>query len=167
VKAKINGVIFIGIEYLINIKINSFLFNKISLSINLYFFTIIVSMRNKIIFSILVFFGIIFAYNYAYPDHRSISDEVLSFTIKADDIHNEFSVDASQAELKYLDQTVLVSGIVTAIGSKSVTISNKIYCQFETLNSDLKVNDSIAVKGRCIGFDDLLEEIKLDQCSIK
>ena len=60
-----------------------------------------------------------------------------------------------------------MSGIVTAIGSKSVTISNKIYCQFETLNSDLKVNDSIAVKGRCIGFDDLLEEIKLDQCSIK
>jgi hypothetical protein len=24
----------------------------------------------------------------------------------------------------------------------------------------------VAIKGRCIGFDDLLEEIKLDQCSI-
>jgi hypothetical protein len=31
----------------------------------------------------------------------------------------------------------------------------------------LKVNDSVTVKGRCIGFDDLLEEIKLDQCTIK
>ena len=124
-------------------------------------------MRNKLIFIVIVFFGIIFAYNYAYPDHRSISDEVVSFSVKADSIHNEFIEDASQAELKYLDQTVLVSGIVTAMDSKSVTISNKIYGQFETLNSDLKVNDSIVIKGRCIGFDDLLEEIKLDQCSIK
>jgi hypothetical protein len=32
--------------------------------------------------------------------------------------------------------------------------------------SKLKVNDTIVVKGRCIGYDDLLEEIKLDQCSI-
>jgi|TARA_B110000046_G_scaffold20079_1_gene19065 hypothetical protein len=124
-------------------------------------------MRNKLIFIIIVFFGIIFAYNYAYPDHRSISEEVVSFTVKADYIHNEFIENTSQAELKYLDQTVLVSGIVTAIDSKSVTINNKVYGQFETLKSDLKVNDSIAIKGRCIGFDDLLEEIKLDQCSIK
>lgn len=124
-------------------------------------------MRNKLIFIIIVFFVIIFAYNYAYPDHRSISEEVVSFTVKADYIHNEFIENTSQAELKYLDQTVLVSGIVTAIDSKSVTINNKVYGQFETLKSDLKVNDSIAIKGRCIGFDDLLEEIKLDQCSIK
>lgn len=32
--------------------------------------------------------------------------------------------------------------------------------------SELKANNPISVKGRCIGYDDLLEEIKLDQCSI-
>jgi hypothetical protein len=52
------------------------------------------------------------------------------------------------------------------VNVENVTINNKIYCQFESLNNDLKVNDSVAIKGRCIGFDDLLEEIKLDQCSI-
>ena len=101
-----------------------------------------------------------------YPDHRSISEETVSYTLDAESLFNEFTEDSQQAELKYLDQTIIVSGVVTSINSKSVTISNKIYGQFETLNSDLKVNDSIAVKGRCIGYDDLLEEIKLDQCSI-
>ena len=123
-------------------------------------------MRNKIIFSIIIVFGIIIAYNYMYPDHRSISEETVSYTLDAESLFNEFTEDSQQAELKYLDQTIIVSGVATSINSKSVTISNKIYGQFETLNSDLKVNDSIAVKGRCIGYDDLLEEIKLDQCSI-
>ena len=124
-------------------------------------------MRNKIIFSLIIVFGIIIAYNYMYPDHRSISEESVSYTLDADSLFNEFTEDSQQAELKYLDQTIIVSGVITSINANSVTISNKIYGQFETLNSDLKVNDSIAVKGRCIGYDDLLEEIKLDQCSIK
>mgnify|MGYP006113020415 CR=1 FL=1 len=123
-------------------------------------------MRNKIIFSLILVFGIIIAYNYMYPDHRSISEESVSYTLDADSLFNEFTEDSQQAELKYLDQTIIVSGVITSINANSVTISNKIYGQFETLNSDLKVNDSIAVKGRCIGYDDLLEEIKLDQCSI-
>lgn len=123
-------------------------------------------MRNKLIFIVIVFFGIIFAYNYAYPDHRSISEESVSYTVDAESLFNEFKEGSQQAELKYLDQTLVVSGLITSVNAESITISNKIYCQFETLNTDLKVNDSIAVKGRCIGFDDLLEEIKLDQCSI-
>ena len=123
-------------------------------------------MRNKIIFSLILVCGIIFAYNYMYPDHRSISEESVSYRLEAESFFNEFTEDSKQAELKYLDQTIIVSGIVTSINSKSVTLSNKIYGQFETLNNDLKVNDSIAIKGRCIGYDDLLEEIKLDQCSI-
>ena len=124
-------------------------------------------MRNKLIFILVLVFGVIVAYNYMYPDHRSISEESVSYTLDADSVFNEFIQDSQKAELKYLDETILVSGVITSLDAQNITISNKIYCQFESLNSDLKVNDSIAVKGRCIGFDDLLEEIKLDQCSIK
>ena len=123
-------------------------------------------MRNKIIFSLILILGLIFAYNYTYPDHRSISKESASYTIDAVGFFNEFKQNSTQAELKYLDQTIVVSGIITSVERESITISNKIYCQFETLNTDLKVNDPVAVKGRCIGFDDLLEEIKLDQCTV-
>jgi hypothetical protein len=124
-------------------------------------------MQNKLIVIFILILGSIIAYSYMYPNHRSISEETVSFAVKADYIHGEFIQNSAQAEQKYLDQTLLVSGLVTAIDSKSLTIENKVYAQFETLNSDLNVNDSVTVKGRCIGFDDLLEEIKLDQCTIK
>ena len=123
-------------------------------------------MKNKLIVGFIIFFGIVIAYNYMYPDHRTISEEIVSFNVQADSIFNEFVDDVTQAELKYLDQTIVVSGLITSVNVENVTINNKIYCQFESLNNDLKVNDSVAIKGRCIGFDDLLEEIKLDQCSI-
>ena len=123
-------------------------------------------MRNKVIISLILVVGIIFAYHYVYPNHRIISEEPVSFKLDAEFFFNEFIEDSQQAELKYLDQTIIVSGIITSINAKSVTINNKVYGQFEALNSDLKANDSITIKGRCIGFDDLLEEIKLDQCSI-
>jgi hypothetical protein len=125
-----------------------------------------VFMRNKITVILISIVGIIFAYNYLYPDHRSISEESVSYTLDAESIFNEFKADYSFAESKFLDQTIVVSGIITSVERESITISNKIYCQFETLNTDLKVNDPVAVKGRCIGFDDLLEEIKLDQCTV-
>ena len=124
-------------------------------------------MQNKLIVIFILIIGSIIAYSYMYPNHRSISKEAVSFAVKADYIHEEFIQNSAQAEQKYLDQTLLVSGLVTAIDSKSLTIENKVYAQFETLNSDLNFNDSVSVKGRCIGFDDLLEEIKLDQCTIK
>lgn len=124
-------------------------------------------MQNKLIVIFILILGSIIAYSYMYPNHRSISEETVSFAVKADYIHGEFIQNSAQAEQKYLDQTLLVSGLVTAIDSQSLTIGHKVYGQFVTLTSDLKVNDSVTVKGRCIGFDDLLEEIKLDQCTIK
>jgi hypothetical protein len=124
-------------------------------------------MQNKLIVIFILIIGSIIAYSYMYPNHRSISEEAVSFAVKADYIHEEFIQNSAQAEQKYLDQTLLVSGLVTAIDSQSLTIGHKVYGQFVTLTSDLKVNDSVTVKGRCIGFDDLLEEIKLDQCTIK
>ena len=123
-------------------------------------------MRNKFIFSLILVVGILFAYHYIYPDHRIISEEPVGYNLDAESFFNEFTEDSQQAELKYLDQTIIVSGVVTSINTKSVTINNKVYGQFVILTADLKANDSIAIKGRCIGFDDLLEEIKLDQCSI-
>ncbi|MEN8702912.1 MAG: hypothetical protein ABF265_06925 [Polaribacter sp.] len=61
---------------------------------------------------------------------------------------------------------VKINGLITAIGKKGITLDNKIYCQFnESLNiKQLQTNTTITLKGRIIGYDDLLEELKLDQC---
>ena len=114
-------------------------------------------MRSKIVFILIVVFGIFFGYNYLFPDHRSIDQEAVRFTMDAEAVFSAFIENAPQAESKYLDQTLVVSGIISAVNSQGLTINNKIDCKINTIDLGLQVNDSIAIKGRCIGYDDLLE----------
>ena len=115
------------------------------------------------IFSLCLFFVL---YNYLFPSHRAISEEKAQFNVEASLLFTEFIEDSKVAELKYLDQTISIYGIITSLNFNDITVSNKIFCNFDSLLSKLKVNDSIVIKGRCIGYDELLQEIKLDQCSI-
>ena len=49
-----------------------------------------------------------------------------------------------------------------------MTLNEVIFCQFiDSIDSDFKPGMSITVKGRMIGYDDLLEQVKLDQCGIE
>jgi len=43
-------------------------------------------------------------------------------------------------------------------------LDHSIICNLKELDTTLKENQTIIVKGRLVGFDDLLGEIKLDQC---
>lgn len=109
----------------------------------------------------------IIAYNYIYKDHRSIADEAPSFVIKSSEVLNEFSKNIAKAEMKYLDKTIEISGNITQINENNLTIDEVVFCiLLDESNTPFLVNDKITVKGRCIGYDDLLEQIKLDQCTI-
>jgi len=104
------------------------------------------------------------AYNYIYHDHRVIESESAKFVLTSNDLANEFVIDPSTSEKKYLNKTIEVKGIITERNEYNLTLDDKIFCQF---NSKITVeNNMIKVKGRFIGFDNLLEQIKLDQCSI-
>lgn len=123
-------------------------------------------MRKWVIVIILLVLGFI-GYNYLYKAHRNIEKESPSFVVPARLIINEFLDDPSISEKKYLNKTIEISGIVTENGGSYIILNNSVFCQFNTLIPlDLKVSDSLNVKGRCIGYDSLLEQIKLDQCTI-
>ena len=70
---------------------------------------------------------------------------------------------------EWQDKIVVVSGEVTNIDEKGIMLSSKIYCQLKQVTDLQKINPSnnISLKGRIIGYDDLLEELKLDQCIIQ
>lgn len=67
------------------------------------------------------------------------------------------------------DKVIVLQGTITSKDEKGITLSNQIYCQFrEDIDvTSLNNNDTIKLKGRVIGYDDLLEELKLDQCIIQ
>ncbi len=123
-------------------------------------------MRKWWILIILLIIGFI-GYNYLYKAHRNIENEAPTYVLLAQSIIEEFIENPSVSENKYLNKTIEINGIVSEIRDRDITLENSIFCQFDKLiPQDLKLNNSLSVKGRCIGYDSLLEQLKLDQCTI-
>ena len=124
-------------------------------------------MMRKWIILIVIMIIAYLAYNYIYQDHRDIQNEDAEYTVMASDMSNEFEVNPSASEAKYLNKTIIVSGEVSEVNGNQITLNNIVFCQFtDNTQQQVKTQENITVKGRFIGFDNLLEEIKLDQCKI-
>lgn len=114
---------------------------------------------------IIVLVGTYAAYKYAYKPHTTIEELASDFSGTSDTFLSKVKEDFSQ----WNNKTVELSGIITSKEEKGITLNNTIFCQFrEDMNiSKLQTNQSIKLKGRVIGYDDLLDELKLDQCILK
>jgi hypothetical protein len=97
---------------------------------------------------------------------RDLATEEVSFNVNSKNITAEFMENVPLATKKYSDKAIVISGIVTAVTDSIVTIDNTIICNFKTPDTTIKNEQTISVKGRLVGFDDLMGELKLDQCSI-
>lgn len=124
-------------------------------------------MRRYLILIVIVVIAII-GYSYIYKKHRNIETEEAQYSLTAKQIHSEFSSDSRDSQNKYLNKTIEILGLISEINETEITINDMVFCQFsEQLNhKELKLNSKISIKGRFIGYDDLLELIKLDQCTI-
>jgi hypothetical protein len=124
-------------------------------------------MLKKLIF---IFLGIVvlgfIGYKYVYQEHRNIAEEEAEHMVSAKELAADFEKNTSQAETDYLNKTIVVTGKITALGEKNMTLDNKVFCQFNEPIEWAKLHSTVKIKGRCIGFDDLLGQAKMDQCSI-
>lgn len=124
-------------------------------------------MNNRKKIGILVLLGLsvvaYFGYTYMYHDHRDIQSEAPSLTISSSQLVALFESESTEDAL---NKTLVVSGVVTKIDGSLITLDDLIDCVFEVVPESLYVNERINVKGRCVGFDDLMGTVKLDQCQI-
>ncbi|WP_034046099.1 hypothetical protein [Wocania ichthyoenteri] len=106
-------------------------------------------------------------YQYIYQDHRDIETEKAVYITTPQTISDKFKLDALTSEKKYLNETIEVLGMITEVNENNITLNDMVFCQFNgIINQLIKLNTSVKIKGRCIGYDDLLEQVKLDQCYI-
>lgn len=123
-------------------------------------------LKNYKIFFLLSFFGIVIWYSFSY---------LFSEPVKVINIEPEF-VGLSN-ELKHLinkdfnglnNKVIQIEGIISKIYEDGILLDENIFCQFdEDINLTSKaVNKEITIKGKVVGFDELLMELKLNQCSI-
>lgn len=96
---------------------------------------------------------------------RDLENEKTEFTVNAVDIFGEFSSNSEMATAKYVNKAIEISGKATSVNGNVIIVDEKISCQ---LLAPEKVvpNSPVKIKGRVTGYDDLLEELKLDQCLI-
>ena len=126
-------------------------------------------MKKKIIITLGILLVLAFiGFKYVYKSHRDIATETVSYSVAVQDVHEAFLKNDSLANAKYLDKTIVIYGKITDIdlSNKIITVDEKLLATFnKKLPSNLKLQQNIKIKGRLIGFDDLLEELKMDQCS--
>lgn len=123
----------------------------------------------KIVLAILILIvGLFVAYKYLYHEHRDIATETAAFSVSVNQLLKEFTEDETKANSKYLDKSIEIKGKITSVDAtnKTIVLDEKVFViLINSLNA--KLNDEVSVQGRLIGYDSLLEEIKLDQAQIK
>lgn len=122
----------------------------------------------KIVFVLVLIVLVVLAYNYLYHDHRNIATEQAAFSVSSSSIITDFVSNETKANAKYLDKSIVVKGKITSIdtSNNSIVLDEKVFVVC-SLPTDVKLNEVVSIQGRLIGYDSLLEEIKIDQAQIK
>jgi hypothetical protein len=99
---------------------------------------------------------------------RNIETEKADFEVTTMAFSKEFTSDDAAATKKYLNKAISISGIITGINVNDnlVILDETTICQFLKVDNRIQKGAKITIKGRFTGFDDLMGELKLDQCVI-
>ena len=108
-------------------------------------------------------------YYYVYQGHRNIDSEKAAYTLETADLQKEFTANDSLAFVKYQNQTIELRARITLIDldNNALVLDNKVFATFnDSLPEGLNTNEIFNVKGRFLGYDELLDEFRMDQSSI-
>jgi hypothetical protein len=105
-------------------------------------------------------------YMYIYKDHKSINDMEVAFKGNSQDFLAK--IEANSDSWTKGEKVIELTGEITAKDLKGISINESIYFQLEegTKTDNLSEGQKIKIKGRIIGYDDLLGELKLDKAII-
>ena len=126
-------------------------------------------MKRKIIifFTVLVIASVAL-YFYAYKGHRNIASEGADFELTVATLSKEFSQNDSIANSRYADKTIQIYGKISSIDlpSHTIVIDQKLSVVFnDSVLPKMNLQEPVKIKGRFVGYDDLLEEFKIDQAT--
>ncbi|MEL6305693.1 MAG: hypothetical protein AAFQ20_13000, partial [Bacteroidota bacterium] len=98
-----------------------------------------------------------FGYQYMFPEQRNILEEEVAFTLPPESLNEAFQ--AETQGLDYIDQVVQTTGKVTEFDSGWIVLDNHIQANLlpSNLDAPLSKDMEITIKGRCVGYDELLE----------
>src|SRR6478735_2089105 len=128
-------------------------------------------MSKKIKISLLILVAIVLigsiSYNYVmHGGERNLTTEKTNFTVTSASITSEFVANIESANKKYLEKAVAIKGKITSSNGNEIILDETVICGFKNPDSSIKKGQVITAKGRVVGYDDLMGELKLDQCFV-
>ena len=124
--------------------------------------------KTKIVLASILVLGLVLFVTYKIiltSGARDLETEKTEFTVSTKEIINEFATDTS-ATTKYLNKAIEIKGVVTQVEEKQIILDGVVICAMKDVTSPENKDKVITVKGRFLGYDDLMGELKLDECSI-
>ena len=119
------------------------------------------------IFFLIIFLSISIILIITYSPHKDWSTEKIEFSLNSKELASAYINDSKIANTIYYNKFIEVTGKVTSIEKNIIIIDKSIVCSLDSsrnLNSNFVINNIYKVKGRCIGFDNLFNEVRLDYC---
>lgn len=110
--------------------------------------------------------GIYFYYGFLFKEARNIASEMPDFSLTAVKLSKDYSTNPQKADSLYLNKTIEITGRVTKETDSVILLENTVFCLFTQKTKEKLIKDKVTIKGKCIGYDELFQEIKLDQCTI-
>ena len=126
-------------------------------------------MNKKIIICLITFLlGLYASFRYIYQEHRNIFKEEPKYILTSDSLFHHFNINQKEANQIYNNQILKIKGVINTVSKNQLILYPGIAC-FSDRN--IKLNgvlpkDTIEIKGRCVGFDDLFLEVKMDQITL-
>ena len=126
------------------------------------------SRKIKISLFVLIIIGAVVALvidKVVYKSHAEMEDLQTQFSGNSTDFLKKVNINYQ----KWQNTIVQLDGIISSIDQKGISLNDhKIYCHFsQKINTETLIKGtSITIRGRVIGYDDLLEELKLDKTII-
>jgi hypothetical protein len=111
--------------------------------------------------------GVYFYYGILFKEARNIESEAPDFSLTAKKLLEDYNEDPKNADSIYLNKTIEITGLVTKETDSSLILENSVFCLFKEKLKDKMINNKTTIKGKCIGYDELFMEVKIDQCSVK
>lgn len=104
------------------------------------------------------------AYGYLFSAPIKPADTTPEFIGQA----QEFSYLVTDDLAFWVNKVVQLTGEVSEVAEDGILINGTIYCQFDdpVILKTITKNQPLTIKGKMVGFDELLMEIKLSQCII-
>ena len=100
-----------------------------------------------------------------YKPHPEWNQMEPVYELRAVDLLLEYRSNILKANSKYLNQVLSITGEVTSLEANLVIIDHGVTFTLDStqiINVQPAVGKRLIVKGRCVGYDDLLEEVRMD-----